>query len=152
MTCSYSRRDFLALTSAVLAGATTAFGQAPPAGRKLYAYVGIYTRGFLGQGGGGGIAAYTVDMAKGALTEVFRTGMEFDNLHTGNICISPDGRFLYAVHEGTTTFVQAAPGGGGRRAPAGRAAAGKEVRAGRRVPAAASSPLRLTARTDRSGS
>jgi 6-phosphogluconolactonase len=125
MTCSYSRRDFLALTGAVLAGARTALGQAPPAGRKLYAYVGIYTRGFLGQGGGGGIAAYTVDMAKGALTEVFRTGMEFDNLHTGNICISPDGRFLYAVHEGTTTFAQAAPGGG-RQAGAGGPGGGRQ--------------------------
>src|SRR5688572_20095811 len=113
MTGAPSRRDFLALTSAVLAGATTALGfQAPPPGRRLYAYVGIYTRGFLGAGGGGGIAAYTVDVAKGALTEIFRTGMEFDNLHTGNICISPDGRFLYAVHEGTTTFAPVPPGGG----------------------------------------
>jgi 6-phosphogluconolactonase len=138
MTDAYSRRDFLALTGGVFAGATTALGfQVPPPGRKLYAYVGIYTRVFLGGGGGGGIAAYTVDAATGSLTEVFRTGMEFDNLHTGNICISPDGRFLYAVHEGLTTFALAGPAGGrqagapapapGRGGPGGPAGSGGSV-------------------------
>ena len=51
---THSRRDFLTLTGAALAGATTGFAQAPPAGWKLYAYVGIYTRMFLGGGGDGG--------------------------------------------------------------------------------------------------
>lgn len=92
------RRDFLALIGAGLAGATTATAalQSP---KKLYAYIGSWTTGPFGVGGGGGIHVFTVNMSDGALTLVSRTGPEFDNLNAGYICISPNGRFLYSTNE-----------------------------------------------------
>jgi len=124
---THSRRDFLALTGAVLAGAATAFGQAPPAGRKLYAYVGSYTSGRFGEGGGGGLTGFTVDMAKGALTQIYKSPAEFDSLNGGGMCISPDARFLYCLHEGATTLAPPAPGAaaGGRQAGPGGAGGGR---------------------------
>jgi len=119
---THSRRDFLALTGAVLAGATRSLGaQAPAAGQKLYAYVGSYTTGRFGEGNGGGVTGFTVDMAKGTLTQIYKTPAEFENLNGGGMCISQDGRFLYCLHEGATTLAPAGPGSaaGGRQAGPG---------------------------------
>ena len=105
-----SRRDFIALTGAALAGATVldAF-QAP---QKLYAYVGSRTIGPFGEGGGGGISVFTVNMKDGSLTQIGKTGPEFENLCSDGMCISQDGRFLYAVNETLKLNGKAGAGGG----------------------------------------
>lgn len=106
-----SRRELFAGSAAALAGATAVSGfQAPP--KKLYAYVSSWTRGPFGAGGGGGITAYTVALGDGSLTPVFKTGPEFDGLNGGNLCISPNGRFLYCTHEAPNLNGKAGAGGG----------------------------------------
>ncbi len=92
-----SRREFVALMGAGLA-TTTVTGRAQSS-RQLYAYVGSWTQGPFGVGGGGGITVFTVDMSDGSLTQVSRTGPEFDNLNAGYLAISPNGRFLYSTDE-----------------------------------------------------
>jgi 6-phosphogluconolactonase len=109
MSGKLSRRDMLAITGAGLAASTVSAFQAP---RKLYAYVGSWTKGPFGVGGGGGIGVFTVNMKDGSLTAISRTGMEFDNLNAGNLCISPDGRFLYATNEVPNLDGKAGAGGG----------------------------------------
>jgi 6-phosphogluconolactonase len=106
----FSRRDFLALTGAGLAGATVASAYQAP--KKLYAYVSSWTKGPFGVGGGGGIGAFTVNMSDGSLTPVFKTGPEFDGLNGGNMCISKDGSFLYATNEMPNLNGKAGAGGG----------------------------------------
>jgi 6-phosphogluconolactonase len=109
---THSRRDFLALTGAVLAGTASGVASQAPAGRKLYAYVSSWTRGPFGQGGGGGIAGFAVDTGKGSLTQIFKTPPQFENLNGGSMCISPDGRFLYCTHEAPTLDGRPGTGGG----------------------------------------
>jgi 6-phosphogluconolactonase len=112
MATTPSRRDFLAVTGAALAGiAALDSAQAPSPGRRLYAYIGRRTKGpGFGVGGGGGVNVFSVNMADGSLTEVSRTGPEHDDLNCDGMCISADGRFLYAVIQ-TPSFGR--PGGGG---------------------------------------
>ena len=107
-----SRRDFLAVTGAALAGlARLDATQVPSPGRRLYAYVGRRTRGpGFGVGGGGGVSVFGVNMADGSLTEVSKTGPDHDDLNCDGMCVSADGRFLYAVIQ-TPSFGR--PGGGG---------------------------------------
>jgi len=92
-----SRREFVALMGAGLA-ASSAAAQLQPQ-RTLYAYVGSWTQGPFGVGGGGGIQVFTVDMSDGSLTPMSRTGPEFDNLNAGYLSISPNGRVLYSTNE-----------------------------------------------------
>ena len=92
-----SRRNFLTVTGAALAGATAASAFQSP--KKLYLYASSWTKGPFGVGGGGGISVFTVDTKDGSLTPVSRTGPEFDDLNGGCICISPNGRFLYCTNE-----------------------------------------------------
>lgn len=105
-----SRRDFLALTGTALAGAAAL--EAYQAPKKLYAYVSSQTKGPFGVGGGGGISVFTVNMNDGSLTQVSRTGQDFDGLNGGNLCISANGRFLYCTHEAPTLNGKAGSGGG----------------------------------------
>ncbi len=107
---NFLRRDFLALTGAAVVAATRA--QAFQAPAKLYAYVSSWTKGPFGQGGGGGITVFTVNMGDGSLTQVSRTAAEFDGLNGGNLCISADGRFLYCTHEAPNLNGKAGAGGG----------------------------------------
>ncbi len=97
MNSELSRRDFVALMGAGLVASST--GARAQSQQTLYAYVGSWTQGPFGVGGGGGIQVYAVDMSDGSLTQVSRTGPEFENLNAGYLCISPDGRFLYSTNE-----------------------------------------------------
>lgn len=93
-----SRRDFLTLIGAGLAASASA-SQAQ-SGRRMFAYVGSWTMGPFGTGGGGGLHVFSVDMTNGALTPVMRTtGVEYENFHVGYMAVSPNGRFLYATNE-----------------------------------------------------
>jgi len=92
-----TRRDFVAVLGAGLAGVSS-LGHAQSGGR-LYAYVGSWTQGPFGVGGGGGITVFSVDRDTGTLTQLSRTGPEFDNLNAGYLSISPSGRFLYSTNE-----------------------------------------------------
>jgi len=92
-----SRRNFLALTGAALAGASGAAAYQAP--QKLYAYASSWTNGPFGAGGGGGISVFTVNMNDGSLTPASRTGLEFDGLNGGCIRVSPNGRVLYCTDE-----------------------------------------------------
>jgi 6-phosphogluconolactonase len=106
-----SRRDFFALSGVGLAGATIAPAFPAPQG-KLYAYVSSWTKGPGGAGDGGGISVFTVNMNDGSLTQVSRTGPEFDSLNGGNLCISPDGQYLYATNERNNLGGKQGAGGG----------------------------------------
>ena len=105
-----SRREFVALMGAGLATATVT-GRAQSS-RQLYAYVGSWTQGPFGVGGGGGITVFTVDLSDGSLTQVSRTGPEFDNLNAGYLAISPNGRFLYSTNEVKNLNGEFGAGGG----------------------------------------
>ena len=104
-----SRRNFIALMGAGLA-ATTATVRAQSS--TLYAYVGSWTQGPFGVGGGGGIQVFTVDMSDGSLTQVSRTGAEFDNLNAGFLAVSPNGRYLYSTNEVKNLNGEIGAGGG----------------------------------------
>jgi len=104
----FSRREVLSLTATALA-AKVASAQTS---KKLYAYVSSWTKGPFGQGGGGGITAFTVNRGDGSFTQVFKTGPDFDGLNGGNLCISADGRFLYCTNEMPNLGGKAGAGGG----------------------------------------
>ena len=97
MNNDFSRRNFLALMGAgLVVSATAARAQS---GQRLYAYVGSWTQGPFGVGGGGGLHVFSVDMSNGSLTPVSRTtGPEFENFNVGYIAVSPNGRFLYGAN------------------------------------------------------
>jgi 6-phosphogluconolactonase len=97
MNAQWSRRDFVGLVGAGLAAASLPARAQQPG--TLYAYVGSWTQGPFGVGGGGGITVLAVDRASGALTELSHTGPELDNLNAGYLCLAPNGRFLYATNE-----------------------------------------------------
>ena len=81
----------------LVASASAAQGQT---GTRMFAYVGSWTMGPFGTGGGGGLHVFSVDMTNGALTPVMRTtGAEYENFHVGYMAVSPNGRFLYATNE-----------------------------------------------------
>ena len=106
-----SRREFLALSAAALAAAGLGASQRP-AGR-LYAYVGRHTSGpGFGQGGGGGITVFSVNMSDGSLSEVSTTGPEFDKLNSDGMCVSADGRLLYSIDLTPSLGGVAGAGGG----------------------------------------
>ena len=94
-----SRRDFVALMGAGAALTGMPVVARAQSSQSLYAYVGSWTQGPFGSGGGGGIGVFSVDTRDGSLAAVSRTGPEFDNMHAGYLCLSPDGRFLYANNE-----------------------------------------------------
>jgi 6-phosphogluconolactonase len=95
---SVSRREFMSLVgTGLVASASAAQGQT---GTRMFAYVGSWTMGPFGTGGGGGLHVFSVDMTNGALTPVMRTtGAEYENFHVGYMAVSPNGRFLYATNE-----------------------------------------------------
>jgi len=106
----------LAITGGALAGATTLRAYQNGATfsgpmKNPYAYVSSWTKGPFGAGGGGGIGVFTVT-ANGSLMQVSRTGPEFEALNGGNLCISPDGRFLYCTNEVPNLDGKAGAGGG----------------------------------------
>src|SRR5258708_22030161 len=107
-----SRRDFLAFTGTALAGAAAASAYQAP--KKLYAYVSSWTKGPFGQGGGGGIAAFTINMSDGSLMQVFKTGAEFDGLNGGDQCMPPHGRVFFCTHQAPEPPRQHRRGGGGQ--------------------------------------
>lgn len=101
-----SRREFVAITGAGLVGSAVSL-KSPAAERpsQLYAYASSWTRamsqtfGFSGLdngNAGGGIHVFAVDMADGSLTRLSKVAPE---LNCGYICISPNGKFLYATDE-----------------------------------------------------
>jgi 6-phosphogluconolactonase len=107
-----SRRKFLALSGAALAGAAGLGAYQRPSGR-LYAYVGSHTKGpGFGVGGGGGLTVFSVNMSDGSLSEVGKTGPEFDDLNSDNMCVSADGRFLYTINVTPSLGGMAGVGGG----------------------------------------
>jgi len=106
-----SRREFIALAAGgALTARTSVSGLQSP--RTLYAFVGSTTQGAFGAGGGGGIHVFRVGMADGSLTRVAQTGPEMDGLVADGLCISPNGRFLYAVDEKRNLGGNPAAGGG----------------------------------------
>ena len=76
-----SRRKFVALVGAGLA-ASTAACHAQSSG-KTYAYVGSWTQGPFGTGGGGGISVFEVDVSDGSLALLGHTGPEFEDMNAG---------------------------------------------------------------------
>src|SRR5262245_47014886 len=105
-----TRRDFLATAGGVVAAAAT--GVAYQSRKKLYAYVGSTTQGQFGAGGGGGIPVFSVDANDGSLSAISKTSPEMDGLNADGMCISRDGRFLYAVDERRNLDGKAGAGGG----------------------------------------
>ncbi len=110
MNSELSRREFLTLMGVGLTATTAAAQSQSP--RQLYAYIGSWTQGPFGVGGGGGIHVFSVDMSDGSLTLVNRTGPEFDNLNAGYLCISPNRRYLYSTNEVKNLNGQSGAGGG----------------------------------------
>jgi 6-phosphogluconolactonase len=51
-------------------------------------------------------------MNDGSLTEVSKTGQDFDDLTSDNMCVSADGRFLYTINVTPALGGQAGAGGG----------------------------------------
>src|SRR5215470_7450024 len=128
---SKSRREFLATAAAALAAAR--LGAQTGQARSVFAYVGRRARGAFGApaggaargaapgagpGGaaavpsGGGITVFRIDMNDGSLTKVSETGAEADDLNCDGMCVSADGRLLYAVNQ-TPNFGGKAGAGGG---------------------------------------
>lgn len=97
MTNDVTRRDFLTMVGAGLAAGRAA--AAAQSNRRVFAYVGSWTVGPFGIGGGGGLHVFSVDMTDGALTPVMRTGPEYDNFNAGWIAVHPNGRCMYATNE-----------------------------------------------------
>jgi 6-phosphogluconolactonase len=83
-----------------LVASTVAPRAQAPAGRRLFAFVGSWTKGPFGTQGGGGVHVFSVDTTTGALTRVGGTsGPEFENFNAGYMAVHPSGRFLYASNE-----------------------------------------------------
>lgn len=83
-----------------------------PAGserKRLYAYVSSWTSGANGGGGDGGVHVFNVDAERGMLTWVQSVAPE---LNAGYICITRDGRHLYATDERKDLGGKAGAGGG----------------------------------------
>jgi len=105
-----SRRDFVALMGAGLAaGSTVVQAQSTP---RVFAYVGSWTQGPFGVGGGGGISVFEADLDDGSLTPLSHTGPEFENLNAGYLCIAPNGRVLYSTDEVKNLNGEFGAGGG----------------------------------------
>ena len=109
MPTTISRREFIALASAGLA-ATSLVGQSSGTSRTL-AYVGSWTQGPFGVGGGGGISVFEVN-PEGSLTFLSKLGQEFEDMNAGYLAISDDGRYLYSTEE-VADFNQEMGAGGG---------------------------------------
>src|SRR5438874_5660254 len=111
MSNATSRRGFLGISGAALATSQLRAFQRTSAEKRLFAYVGRHTAGFCGTGNGGGITVFQVDMKKGSLTEVSKTGPDLDDLNSDGMCTSADGRFLYSII--LTPALGGKPGAGG---------------------------------------
>jgi len=111
MNNAISRRRFLRASGAALAAVEVDAFQRETSGGRLFAYVGRHTSGFFGTGKGGGITVFRVNMSDGSLTEVGKTGPEFDDLNSDGMCTSADGRFLYSII--LTPALGGKPGAGG---------------------------------------
>jgi len=109
-TTKITRRDFVALFGVGLAAAATTT-RAQSSG-KTYAYVGSWTQGPFGVGGGGGISVFEVNADDGSLTLLSHTGQEFENLNAGYLCIAPDGEYLYSTNEVGNLHGEFGGGGG----------------------------------------
>lgn len=98
MNSDVSRRDFLGLLGM---GLTASVGASQAqSGQRMFAYVGSWTAGPFGTGGGGGLHVFSLDMSNGSLMPVMRTtGPAYENFHVGYMAVSPNGRFLYATNE-----------------------------------------------------
>lgn len=105
-----SRRDFIALASAGLA-ASRVVGQSGGRVRRTFAYVGSWTQGRFGVGGGGGISVFDVN-PDGSLTFLSKLGQEFEDMNAGFLAISADGRFLYSTEEVGDLHQEVGAGGG----------------------------------------
>lgn len=101
-----SRREFIVMCGAV--ALATATGQAQSSGKRLYAFVSSWTNGPNGSGGGGGIHVFSCDEQDGSLRLLSSAAPE---VNAGFICLSPDGRRLYATDERKDDGGQ--PGAGG---------------------------------------
>ena len=92
-----TRRTVVQILGAGITAGIVPLRAQPP--RRLFAYVGSWTQGPFGVGGGGGITVFSVDQSTGELTTLSRTGPEFDNLNAGYLCVAPNGRHLYSTNE-----------------------------------------------------
>jgi 6-phosphogluconolactonase len=63
---------------------------------KTLVFIASWTKGNPGQGGAGGIRIYHLDEIAGSLIHLSTI---HDELNIGNICVSKDRRFLFAVEE-----------------------------------------------------
>jgi 6-phosphogluconolactonase len=118
MSANLTRREFVAVAGAGLLGSAmgaTAQGMERP--KRHYAFVSSWTKamsqsfGFSmadKDSGAGGIHVFAVDMQDGSLTPLSSAAPE---MNAGYICISPNGRFLYATDERKDWGGK--PGGGG---------------------------------------
>ena len=107
MTGVISRREFLVAGGCAVAESKLAAGQ--ERNRRVYAYVSSWTSGGNGAGGGGGIHVFSVDERDGSLKLLSSVAPE---LNAGYVCVSPDGRFLYATDERKDFGGRAGAGGG----------------------------------------
>ena len=108
MPTTISRRTFISLAAAGLAASTT-IAQGTRTG-KTYAYVGSWTQGSFGSGGGGGITVFEVN-EDASLTFKSKLGPEFEDMNAGYLAVSADGRYLYSTEE--VGDLHGEPGAGG---------------------------------------
>ena len=109
-TTKITRRDFVALVGAGLAATTNTLRA--QSSDKTYAYVGLWTQGPFGVGGGGGISVFELNTEDGSFTPLSHTGEEFENLNAGFLCVSPDGEHLYSTNEVGNLHGEFGGGGG----------------------------------------
>lgn len=109
MPFTLSRRSFISLAAVGMA-ASTVISQGSGAG-KTYAYVGSWTQGGMGVGGGGGISLFEVS-GDGSLTFKNKLSSEFDDMNAGYLAISANGRYLYSTEEVSDLNQNASAGGG----------------------------------------
>ncbi len=107
METAFSRRNFVVGGACAVAEATSSFAWGRPS--KTFAYVSSWTAGPNGTGGGGGIHVFALNERGDSLQHLSSVEPE---LNAGYICISPDGRFLYATDERKDFGGKAGAGGG----------------------------------------
>ena len=107
MSGAISRREFIVAGVCAVAESRLAVGQERKG--KLYAYVSSWTSQGNGAGGGGGIHVFAMDERDGSLKALSSVAPE---LNAGYVCVSPNGRFLYATDERKDFGGRAGAGGG----------------------------------------
>ncbi len=92
-----NRRLFLERSSLGIIGLqTSAFQKLITTESKTFVYISSWTKGAPGQGGEGGIHVFSFNHNDGSLKHIHSIESE---LNFGNICISHDNKFLFAVEE-----------------------------------------------------